>query len=268
MTAAARLGSESDAPTQVDLSKIFKGDPVFGLPEKAKKKPRWLKRRRSGDSQGDGMEVATHAGKDIAAVALSALSSEQNQLAAALAMLGSLAGYACALISARRMLADPDNEFVDGHYAVLECEDGRNRYVGAHVNGPLIDDSVSFWSLIHGAAVKMGFDERNRLLRLSEIDQHINRTCQAANFGLPRMPFGHELPDLPVNFVRHLWPEFQVILNRHTDDPEKWALAFGFAIQEVLAGSSDKISPEDMAKIVMEFAFPMSRIGPDFLNPN
>ena len=273
MSVSAAAPMPFEAPPEAafaheDLSRIFKDDPIYGLPSRAAKRPSWIKRRKSTDKNADLMDNSAKTGADLAAITTQVLAPEDNQLVAGLALLGALGGYASGLIAARRVLAEPDIDLTDGHYSVLADDILGNRYVGQHVNGPLYDDGVSFWSLIIGAAVKIGHRESHRLLKLNEIERHVMATCQSADFGLPRMPEDCAAPDLPVNFVRHLWPEFLPVLNRYSDNPEGWALSFGFAVQEFLSASTEEIAPEKMAAIVMEFAFPMSRIGPDFLRPH
>ena len=254
-----------------DIARIFEGDPLYGIPgpKKASRRFRFLSRKtRQEDvaADADVMKSAAECGAELARITKTVLAPEVDQLISGLSLLGALGGYACSLVAARAALSQSDDDPQPCDFAVMAHETFGNRYTGAHVNAALYEDPISFWSLIVGAATKLGHGRSSRLLDLAGLNRHTDATAQTAEFGLPRMPLGLFAPDLPVNFVRHLWPEFLPVLKRYSNGPDGWALAFGFAVQELIAASEEKVTPRDMAQIVMEFAFPMSRVGPDFLN--
>jgi len=82
------------------------------------------------------------------------------------------------------------------------------------------------------------------------------------DFGIPRMPPGHDLSDTPVKYVKYIWPKVFPDLEESTKDTEDIPILIGIAIQQVMKDSHEVIDPGMSARIAMECAVPMSKIDP------
>ena len=95
-----------------------------------------------------------------------------------------------------------------------------------------------------------------------DVMKHVAATIGESNFGIPRLPPEHIPGDLPINYVRHLWPMVRDALDLYQVPAEKRATSIGFAIQEVIDQSKDAVSPKIAAQIVSEYAVPMAKLDP------
>ena len=90
------------------------------------------------------------------------------------------------------------------------------------------------------------------------IRYHVTQTIGAPLFGVPRLPLGLRIRMAPLECLQ-LWQPLKAgVLDRLHVPPQDWHLAYGLAIQKMLA--QDALPPTQAALIVMECAIPMSKI--------
>jgi hypothetical protein len=172
-----------------------------------------------------------------------------------LCALGALAGYACqASLRAQALAA---NMAETAAFNVIATKDGKEYFFGDPLNNLLANSQFSVWALAGGAAQHNG---AKALPDLEEIFQHTASVVGGEKFGIPRVPEKHVAGDLPVNFLKIIWPELFPTLKRFCPDPAGWPILYGFAIQEAMDASKAAIDPALALKIVMESAVPMSKV--------
>lgn len=172
-----------------------------------------------------------------------------------LCVLGSLAGYACQadLRNQAKKQGIPEMSVL----MVIDTKNGKKFFFGDHLNKSLAESKFSIWSLAAGAAQSHGCNE---LPDINEIFGHVTSSVDGANFGIPRIPEGHKPGDLPINYLKALWPAMLKVTQSFCKESVEWPLLFGFAIQEVMDSSKEMIEPELALRIVMECAIPMSKV--------
>jgi hypothetical protein len=161
--------------------------------------------------------------------------------------LGALAGYACQASLRAQSVAMTE----------VQAKDGKRFFFGDALNKLLAEDQYSVWSLAAGAAQQAGAAELPDLL---SIFKHVSATVGSEAFGVPRMGASHGAADLPVQYVRALWPALLPILTKLCDDVKLWPLAYSFAIQHAIRSVESVLAPQVALSIVMESAIPMSKV--------
>jgi hypothetical protein len=183
--------------------------------------------------QTDPLIGAKVAGREILGRLITAMKNDKGVHSESLCCaLGALAGYACqASLRARS---------IDGSLLKL-----------------LAEDQYSVWSLAAGAAQQAGATE---LPDLPAIFKHVAATIGTKAFGIPRYGGGHGAADLPVAYVRALWPALLPVVSKLTDDMALWPHAYSFAIQDAIKSVEPVLAPQVALSIVMESAIPMSKV--------
>lgn len=213
---------------------------------------RAIDRQRSSDP----LIGAKLGGKEVFQQLLSGLKNERGvHVESLLCALGALAGYACQA----KLRAQASAKGLDESAALLAVSspDGKTYYFGDLLNQDLAESKYSIWSLAAGAAQHHGCKV---LPDLNGIFAHVSKTIGTDAFGVPRLPDGHNTGDLPINYLKALWPVFFPLAKRYCKDPIEWPLLFGAAIQEALAAAKQAISQELALQIIMESAVPMSKV--------
>lgn len=191
--------------------------------------------------------------------ALKKQGSQRVHVDTALAILGSIAGFSCMVFAGMAQSAghgkDDPNAVVS-----LEGADGQRYFFGSLANGPLLENQHSVWGLVAGIAQHLGSTQTPDI---SEIVKHVAATVGGDSFGIPRVPEGHGLHDVPRAYVREFWAPMIKIAQAHTTDPANWPILFGLAVQQVIQDGKDAIDPGLAAQIVMECAIPMAKIDPE-----
>ena len=172
-----------------------------------------------------------------------------------LCALGALAGYACQ--ASLRAQAVAANMAETAAFQVVKTTDGKQYFFGDPLNNLLANSQFSVWALAGGAAQHNG---ATVLPDLHEIFEHTASTVGDDGFGIPRVPENHSACDLPINFLKIIWPELFPTIKRFCPDPAGWPVLYGFAIQEAMDASKAVIDPATALKIVMESAVPMSKV--------
>jgi hypothetical protein len=194
--------------------------------------------------------------KEVVQRLLKGMKSERGvHIESLLCVLGSLAGYACQadLRSQAKKRGMPETSAL----MVIGTKDGKNFFFGDPLNKALAESKFSIWSLAAGAAQHNGC---TKLPDVAEIFGHVTSTVGGETFGIPRLPDAHKPGDLPINYLKSLWPAMFDVIQPFCKESLEWPILFGFAIQEVMDLSKTTIKPELALLIVMESAIPMSKV--------
>lgn len=170
-----------------------------------------------------------------------------------LCMLGSLAGYACQAAVFGKAVENGPAELYGINVAGTRNGDV---FFGDKLNMPLAESKYSVWGLAAGYAKHLGCQE---VLNIDDLFAHVSKTCGADDFGRPRYP-GSAAGDLPINYVKNLWPALLPTVKFFCKTPDEWPILFGLAVQEAMELTKEKIPPGDALTIVMESAVPMSKV--------
>lgn len=180
------------------------------------------------------------------------------QIESLLAAMGSLAGFCCVDSSLKQAVAlnKSTREFgiVD-----IEMSNGERFYTGDTINYLLAESETSLWALVAGIVNNLGSQDYPDV---GEIAGYVVSTFGGSNFGHPRVPDNHRPHDLPINYVRALWPLVLPLLEKRAPAAKDRTLLIGLALQNVIAMGKDVISPSTAGKLAMECAVPMSRFDP------
>jgi hypothetical protein len=200
--------------------------------------------------------------KEITQRVIAALKNDRGiHVETLLASIGSLGGYACHM-AIRDAIVKTGKAKENEVFMVVGGADGNKYYFGDMVNKPLAEDAISFWGLVGGAAQHL---DKNGLPDIQGIFQHVSSTVGGEEFGIPQMPENHQPSDLPINLVKSLWPAVLPIVDKFCKSPVERPYLFGFSAQEVIEMGKEAIAPGMAAKLLMECAIPMSKIGPEWL---
>jgi hypothetical protein len=124
-------------------------------------------------------------------------------------------------------------------------------------SGPL-----SIWSLIVGILQHLGAQKPD----VSSIFRHVSSTVGTESFGVPRIPDDHRPGDIPLNYLKVVWPHIFPLVKEISVNPADWPIIFGLAMQEGIVMGKDMVSPTLAASILMECAVPMSKVDLPELN--
>ncbi len=175
-----------------------------------------------------------------------------------LAIIGSLAGFSCQMY-VREAFVKTGKITMKQAFLELMTEDGRKFYFGDLQNEGLVQAKCSIWTLTAGAAQSVGL---KKLPDINEIFAYNSACAGQEHFGIPRLPKGHNISDMPINYIRHLWNPILPILNKFCDTPAQWPIILGLSAQNVIIMGKDVIDPFLALNIVMECAVPASKFDP------
>lgn len=173
-----------------------------------------------------------------------------------LVALGALAGYACQA-SLRAQAASrglPENAV----FVSVETKDGKRFFFGDQLNRPLAESKYSVWGLAAAGAQHAGC---SALPDVTEIFKHVSQTVGTAGFGKPRIAPNHAPHDLPLNYVRSLWPALLPTIQKFCPNPEDWPVLLGLSVQEAIDAGRKVVDPCTALRLVMESAIPMSKVN-------
>lgn len=175
-----------------------------------------------------------------------------------LAVLGSLAGFCC-VDSVLKQAAALGRSTRDCGIVDVETSDGGHYYLGDPINALLGETDRSLWALVAGMVNHLGSQDYPDF---AEIAGHVAKTLGGPEFGIPRVPEQHRPSDLPINYVRNLWPVILPHIEHRVPLLQERVTLFGFAVQNVIQMGKDVIQPALAGKLVMECAVPMSKLDP------
>jgi hypothetical protein len=173
-----------------------------------------------------------------------------------LTALGALAGFSCQM-SIREELIESGKIPENGAFVIVEGVDGERYYFGDLLNAPLAESQYSIWDLSAGAAQQLGCTS---IPDVGGIFEHVAQTVGGKSFGIPQVPDTHRANDLPINYVKSLWPKILPVIRPFCRKPSEWPILFGLAIQQDIYKEKDMIDPKLAVSIVMESAIPMSKV--------
>lgn len=172
-----------------------------------------------------------------------------------LCALGSLAGYSCQANLRTQAVSKGLKETAAFH--IIATDDGKHYFFGDPLNNALSNSQYSVWSLVAGAAQNVGCTE---LIDINEIYKRTASAIGSLEFGIVHFPENHNAGDIPINYVKGLWPVIFPTVKMFCQTPSHWPVLLGIAAQEAITLGKDVISPNLALKIIMESAIPMSKI--------
>lgn len=178
-----------------------------------------------------------------------------------LALLGSLAGFCCVDSTLKQASESGHNLRVLGILDV-EMEDGTHYYLGDPINELLFSSKMSLWAMVAGMIDHLGSKD---FPDFPEIAGHVATTLGGPEFGHPRLSGDHQPSDLPITYVRDIWPVILPQIETQVPVLRERVVVFGFAIQQAMEMGKDVIPPALAGQLVMECAVPMAKLDPEHL---
>ncbi|MFG1384006.1 hypothetical protein [Xanthobacter versatilis] len=175
-----------------------------------------------------------------------------------LGALGSLAGFCC-VDSALKQAAALNRSGRECGIVVAETSNGNRYYFGDPINYFLAESKLSLWALVGGVINDLGSQDYPNF---AEIAGHVAGTIGEPEFGYPRVPEQHKPGDLPINYVREIWPPILPLVEHRAPVLQERITLFGFAVQNVILMGKDVIPAAIAGKLVMECAVPMAKLDP------
>jgi hypothetical protein len=194
--------------------------------------------------------------KEVSQRLLNGMKTEKGvHIESLLCALGAVAGYSCqANLRAQAVMKGiPET----APFTVVKTADGRQYFFGDPLNQALAEAQLSVWGLAAGAARQAG---STTLPDIQSIFKRVSETVGHETFGIPQLPENHRAGDLPINYVKALWPVLLPIAKQFCQKPSEWPVLFGLSIQDAIEKGKSVIAPDLALKIVMESAIPMSKI--------
>lgn len=169
---------------------------------------------------------------------------------------GAVAGYSCQ-VAIRTKNRDNGLPETIG-FAVATTQDGDTFFFGDELNRLLAESQLSVWSIAAGAAQACGCHD---IPDISGIFEHVAETIGSKEFGVPRLPDGHPIHELPRTYLDRFWPLFSASAARFCPNPDDWSLLFGLMLQNLLMQTKDALNSCIALKVIMESAIPMSKVN-------
>ena len=206
---------------------------------------------------GDPLIGAKVGGKELAHQLIEAMTDERGaHVESLLCAAGALAGYSCQAALRAKNRAEGRNELA--LFSVAHTSDGQKFFFGDPLNGFLAENELSIWRLAAGGAQRCGCSE---IPDIGPIFEHVAGSVGHENFGVPRLPPGHPVHELPRTYLERLWPRFAPMVERFCPNPDHRPALLGLAIQELLSQTKTALNPCLALQIVMEAAIPMSKVN-------
>ena len=166
----------------------------------------------------------------------------------AFGIIGALAGYSCAMAGG---LISEQSGFAQG------SDEHRQK-----VDGFLFEGNASLYRVWMSKAAVLGAPVA---LDLKDMVSHHAAKVGDADFGVPRLPAGRPMMDLPLQFVLDHWKDLISILNRYDEHFAGWSLSWAAAGAQLMEMAQSAMPADDALTIMMECAVPMSLLGPSNL---
>lgn len=171
---------------------------------------------------------------------------------------GALAGYACQ--SAVRDLAVLQGVPAGQVFVTVQDAAGRSYLFGDRLNGPLLEDGLSVWSVVAGAAGTLG--RADEVPDVVEIVRTVSATLGRPEWGRSLLPAGSALQAAPAELLAAMWPMTSGVVRALTADPALWHVAYAAAAAALLEWvvGHGTLSVRDGVTITMESAIAMSKV--------
>lgn len=171
---------------------------------------------------------------------------------------GALAGYACQ--SAVRDLAVLQGVPPGQVFVTVQDAAGRSYVFGDRLNGPLLEDGLSVWSVVAGAAGTL--DRAEEVPDVVEVVRAVSATLGRPDWGRSLLPEGSALHAPPAELLAAMWPMTSGVVRELTADPALWHLAYAAAAASLLEWvvGHGALSVRAGVTITMEAAIAMSKV--------
>lgn len=197
--------------------------------------------------------------KELVQILMNASKNERGiHIDSLLAIIGSLAGFSCQM-AIRKGVVQTGKITMKQAFMEVMATNGKKYYFGDLLNEPLITMQYSVWKIAAGGAQSIGLKQ---FPDLNEMLKYCVSTVGSEQFGKPRLPDGHNISDMPINYVQHLWNPIFPTLNKFCDSPSQWPVMLGIAAQNAIVMSKGTIDPLLALTIIMECAIPASKFDP------
>lgn len=179
--------------------------------------------------------------------------------------LGALAGQSC-LQRALTLYEPPENIhsaqalLAEGSLVPIGTENGQELFFGNLLNQPLYESKYSVWNAIHSYLKQL---DRQWDLDVNEIFDYVVRSGGKDKFGMLRVPMPYMPRELPIFYLKQLWPKTTEALGKISTNKTDWPFILSGALLHAIdthKQGSNKLHPALIAKIVMESAVPMSKV--------
>ena len=200
------------------LIALLGGTAVTGLHAQAPANPaeEALLRQIAERSKTDPLIGAKIGSKEITQRLLGAMKTERGvHIESLLCALGALAGYSCQASVRAQAVARGLPEA--GLLTPVQTKNGNTYFFGDNLNKPLFESQYSVWGVAGGGAQQAGC---NNLPDLTEIIKHTASAVGTETFGKPRIAEKNTPHDLPLNYVRTLWPALKPVIQKFCPNPE------------------------------------------------
>lgn len=174
----------------------------------------------------------------------------------ALACMGAYAGYICQA-SIRKEMVEGRGMAENSAFAVFTAANGQTFFFGDLLNKVLAEAELSIWGFASNAVEHL---DVSVTVDVEEIFKYVTSTIGTPQFGIPRIPTGHDIGPTPIIRYAQAWQSWLPLLNQYCDSPKQWSLLMGYAIHAIIMHSKGLIDPNVALKIVMECAIPMSKV--------
>ena len=201
-------------------------------------------------------------GQEITQRVMESLKSKDGvHVESVLGILGSLAGYACHA-AYREEFVDSGRYQENQVFTSVTGKEGEQYYFSDNTNKLLAEDKVSVWGIVAGNSVHLS---QVPLPDIKTLFLQVTKSVGSKDFGIPQVPEEHKPTEQPLTYVKKLWHPLLPAVEKFCEGPMERPILFAFAIQHAINLSKDVIPPAEAAKLVMECAVPMSKIGPEWL---
>ena len=164
----------------------------------------------------------------------------------ALGIIGALAGYSCAMTA-----------------GLVTEQSGKLEAHGKLIDTLLFEGNTSLYRVWVSKAAVLGSPAT---LDLTEMLAHHHAQEGTPGFGVPRLPAGRHLDELPLTFVLDHWAGLISILNRYDEHFAGWPLSWAAAGAQLMEMGLSAMPADEALQIMMECAVPISRLGPNGLD--
>ncbi len=212
------------------------------------------------NEEDEPLQRARLAGRIVFELTCKMLSGERGvRIEDALAALASNGGFACIVATLTALRAAQRTPQSVG---VIEvgAKDGQRYYFGDMPNTALWEHPESLLSLALGAAQGCGGSINREMVEVV-----MSRTASALGseqFGRVLVEAPHRPGDEPIEYVRHLWPNYLDALALYKVPADQWPMTFGFALQLAIEGGKEVLDPTLAARICIDCAVPMAKLDP------
>lgn len=174
--------------------------------------------------------------------------------------LGALAGFGCQMAIREGFIKTGKITEKDA-FMVAGGSDGKKYYLGEFLNQCLANsnkNNISVWSEVAGAAQLAGSKD---LPDMNDIVTHNAKMMgRGEQYGIPRIPKPYNVKEMPIAIVKSDWVAMQKLLTDYKVDPTFWGWTFGLAAQNLIIKDKAAFDPGIASKIVMEAAWPTSKL--------